>query len=160
MLTLFSSIQGRIPPKTGVQYFQRKETMRKIRLFVPLSIVVVFLAAAGMASQPSASALAPATLVATSVGGQVLVVTKLDDTDDGSCDEKDCSLREAIKAAPDGTTITFQPGLSGTIGLQRRPDQDRYVFEIYKSLTINGPESGQITLDGQQTVGMFIVIQR
>ncbi len=56
--------------------------MRKYRLFVALSIVVLFLAAAGMASRPSASAQGQATPDATGAG-HVLVVTKLADTDDG-----------------------------------------------------------------------------
>ena len=41
------------------------------------------------------------------------IVNKLADTNDGSCDTVDCSLREAIAAAAGGDTITFDGSLSG-----------------------------------------------
>ncbi|MEM7737125.1 MAG: MBG domain-containing protein, partial [Deinococcota bacterium] len=41
------------------------------------------------------------------------VVTKTADTNDGSCDTADCSLREAIANASDGDTITFDASLAG-----------------------------------------------
>ncbi len=50
----------------------------------------------------------------------VLVVNKLADTNDGSCDAADCSLREAIAAAVWDSTINFAPGLMGTISLSSR----------------------------------------
>ena len=50
-------------------------------------------------------------------GPKTWIVTKTDDTDDGSCDD-DCSLREAIASALAGDTITFVPSLaSQTIAL-------------------------------------------
>jgi CSLREA domain-containing protein len=41
------------------------------------------------------------------------IVNKTDDTNDGSCDTADCSLREAIANAADGDIITFDGSLSG-----------------------------------------------
>src|SRR5687768_3901843 len=41
-----------------------------------------------------------------------LIVTKTVDTDDGVCNS-DCSLREAIAAASNGDTVTFDSGLAG-----------------------------------------------
>src|SRR5690348_9749503 len=70
-----------------------------------------------------------------------LVVNKLDDTNDGSCDAGDCSLREAIAAAPAGATITFAPGLTGTIILGSQ-------LEIVQDVTISGPGVNVITLSG------------
>ncbi|MEM6429779.1 MAG: choice-of-anchor Q domain-containing protein, partial [Deinococcota bacterium] len=41
------------------------------------------------------------------------IVNKTADTNDGSCDTADCSLREALVNANDGDTITFDASLSG-----------------------------------------------
>ena len=49
-----------------------------------------------------------------------LVVNSLNDTNDGVCSTENCTLREAINAAnsnPDASTISFAPGVRGTIGL-------------------------------------------
>ncbi len=43
---------------------------------------------------------------------QILIVTKIADTNDGSCNA-DCSLREAIATAPSGSTIAFDSPLAG-----------------------------------------------
>jgi len=53
-----------------------------------------------------------------------LVVNTTDDTDDGSCDDTHCSLREAINSAnslPAGSTITFALPLNSTITVQSHP---------------------------------------
>ena len=76
-------------------------------------------------------------------------VTNLSDLDDGVCDS-DCSLREAIYAANDSTgedSIIFN--VSGVVNLE---DTLPYILDTAgltidgsnQSLTINGPESGQI----------------
>jgi CSLREA domain-containing protein len=77
-----------------------------------------------------------------------LVVTKLDDTNDGNCDVSDCSLREAIASAPAGAIITFAPGLSGTIvvGSELFIDTD---------LAIDGPGASVITVSGNDAVRVF-----
>ncbi len=59
-------------------------------------------------------------------------VTNLNDSGPGS-------LRDAIATTPDGGTVDFQPGLTGTIALTRE-------LVITEDLTIAGPGVGVITL--------------
>ena len=72
----------------------------------------------------------------------------------GDCDTVDgCTLREAIgeiMAGSDATnTINFSPSLSGTIVLASSlPD-------ITKNLTVNGPGSDRLTIDGQNLYQIF-----
>jgi CSLREA domain-containing protein len=51
--------------------------------------------------------------------GVALVVTTIDDHDDGSCTAADCTLREAITAAntAGSADVSFSPGLTGTVQL-------------------------------------------
>ena len=70
-------------------------------------------------------------------------VTKLADTQDGTCDA-DCSLREAIEAAQNGDSIVFATGVTGVIPL----GTDLYVS---KSITITGPGVSALSLSGQNT---------
>ncbi len=109
--------------------------MRVVRLAIIVSILLAFISA--WASPEIALAAGTST---PTQGAMSLVVTKLADTNDGACDA-DCSLREAVVAAPWNGLITFAPGLSGTITLTGE-------IAFAKSLTINGPMVGTITLDG------------
>lgn len=81
-------------------------------------------------------------------------VTKLTDTDDGSCDS-DCSLREAISAAAAGDQISFAPGLTttapATINLSAG------TLWIDKSLTITGPGADRLMLSGAGSEGVLSV---
>ena len=43
-------------------------------------------------------------------GRRPLVVDTFEDTYDGSCDDGDCSLRDAVAGAPDGATVSLPPG--------------------------------------------------
>ena len=61
-----------------------------------------------------------------------VTVNSLLDPGDGTCDVAECTLREAIDSAAPGSTIDFQPGLTGTITLLSR------IF-IQKELNIMGP---------------------
>jgi CSLREA domain-containing protein len=70
-----------------------------------------------------------------------LVVTKLEDTNDGRCDE-DCSLREAVTGAARGATITFASGLKGVIALEGE------AIVIARSVTIIGPSPDELALKG------------
>ena len=81
---------------------------------------------------------------------QVLTVTKLDDSTVGRC-SSDCSLRDAIAAAPYGATISFARGLTGTIVLTNGE------IQITKSMTIKGPgaKSSQITISGNKVFTIF-----
>jgi len=70
-----------------------------------------------------------------------LTVDTLIDDGDGSCNDGDCSLRDAIATAGDGDTILFDAGIaSGTIYLEN-------TLEISKSLKIDG-QGRDITLSG------------
>jgi hypothetical protein len=62
-------------------------------------------------------------------------VTNLSDHDPGS-------LRDTIATTPDGGTVDFQPGLSGTITLTTGE------LDINKDLTIEGPGADVITVSG------------
>ena len=72
-----------------------------------------------------------------------LVVSTLEDENDGDFSEGDLSLREAISIAESGSAITFNSNLSGgtiTLGLGE--------LLIDKSLTINGLGAENIIIDG------------
>jgi uncharacterized repeat protein (TIGR01451 family)/CSLREA domain-containing protein len=81
----------------------------------------------------------------------VWTVNSLDDPGgDGVCDDAECTLREAIAAAPSGGTVLFQPGLQGTILLTAG------------QLEIDGPNfqidgDGRITVDAQGNSRVFSI---
>ncbi|MEP7284909.1 MAG: CSLREA domain-containing protein [Chloroflexota bacterium] len=75
---------------------------------------------------------------------RTLIVTKLTDTNDGSCDAQDCSLREAVTQADWGTTIKFAETLKGTIAL----DKEIHI-RVSISIVGNGTHSTDLTIEGQ-----------
>lgn len=82
------------------------------------------------------------------VSAAILTVTTLADTDDSICDSH-CSLREAIKTAASGDTITFDRNLrGGTIQLEK-------TLGVGKRLTIDGPNKRRITVKGNGTFRIF-----
>ncbi len=89
---------------------------------------------------------------ATPVQAATLTVTKVADTNDGTCDA-DCSLREAIAAAASGDTITFAlPGAAPwtiTLALGQ--------LTISTNLTIQGPGAASLTISGDNAVQVFRV---
>jgi CSLREA domain-containing protein len=80
-----------------------------------------------------------------------LTVTKLADTNDGTCDT-DCSLREAIAASSAGDIITFANGLSGTITLSGTK------LTVSHTLTIQGPGASVLTISGNDLSQVIDVI--
>ncbi|MFZ1640435.1 MAG: Calx-beta domain-containing protein [Candidatus Contendobacter sp.] len=74
-----------------------------------------------------------------------LTVNKVADTNDGSCDVADCSLREAVAAANPlgGDTIDFAPSLNGG-----PPIVLGSVITLAKSLTIQGPGASLLAISG------------
>lgn len=77
-----------------------------------------------------------------------LVVTSLADPGTGGCTPADCTLREAIAAAPAGATITFAPALftagPGTIVLTAGE------LLLNKDMTIRGPGQQLLSLSGNR----------
>lgn len=97
-----------------------------------------------------AAAAGVAAVAAPSAGA--IEVNSLADPGNGNCNDGACTLREAIALAgttpttPD--TITFQSGLSGTITIANNTNSFASgQFEIYSPMTIQGPGSGQITIN-------------
>ena len=85
---------------------------------------------------------------ATSAHAATQTVNTLTDENDGSCLDGDCSLRDAIAVSADNDTITFS--VTGTIVLTA-------ALTVDKSLTITGPGSAQLTLDGNNQYQIFIL---
>ncbi len=79
-----------------------------------------------------------------------IVVTKLDDTDDGVCNG-DCSLREAIAAANSGDTVSFAVDVRGTSTLV----MDDLVID--RPVTIVGPGQHSLTISGGDTQRIFTI---
>ena len=71
-----------------------------------------------------------------------LTVNTLVDENDGSCVDGDCSLRDALQVAGSGDTINFS--VTGTILLSGQ-------LNITKPVTIDGPGSALLTIDGNDT---------
>ena len=76
-------------------------------------------------------------------------VNSLADPGVGTCDETECTLREAIDAAASGDQIGFASGLQGTIDLEA---SDLF---IRKDLTVDG--DGRITVDAQGNSRAFFI---
>lgn len=79
------------------------------------------------------------------------LVTKLADTNDGSCNA-DCSLREAIAASAVGDVVIFDGTLSGIIPLSLGQ------LVIDKRLTIVGPGREVLTVSGGYTQRIFRIL--
>ncbi len=75
------------------------------------------------------------------IGNTSHTVDTLTDETDGSCDDGDCSLRDAIQLASSGDTLDLG-SLSGTITLNGSE------LVIDKDLTLTGPSSSGLTISG------------
>jgi len=90
--------------------------------------------------------------------GPPWVVNTLNDHDDGVCGAADCTLREAVARAnarstnTNPQTITFAPGLKGTIVLGGT-DFDQ--LNITGRLTITGPGARVLAVSGNNTHRIF-----
>ena len=83
------------------------------------------------------------------VNAASLTVNSLADESDGSCSDGDCSLRDALALANPNDTIHFS--VTGTITLALGS------FIIDKSLTINGPGSPSLAINGNSITRLFQV---
>ena len=79
----------------------------------------------------------------------VLTVNTLADENDGSCNDGDCSLRDAIQAAGSGDTITFS--VSGTIVLTLGQ------LTVSDDLLIYGPGAGSLTISGNDASRVLFI---
>jgi CSLREA domain-containing protein len=83
------------------------------------------------------------------------VVTSLADPGNGTCEDPGtgdgCTLREAIAFADAGATVTFVPGLTGTITLSGTS------LSIARSLSIVGPGAGSLTVSGNNASRVFTI---
>lgn len=78
-----------------------------------------------------------------------LVVSTLEDENDGDFSKGDLSLREAIANAEAGATITFDSSLSGgTINVSA----DGFIID--KDLTITGLGANNLTIDGSKAISL------
>ncbi len=83
-------------------------------------------------------------------GGSVVVVNTLSDGDDGAAGLSNCTLREAVKYAPAGSTISFS--VTGVITLTQGE------IVIAKNLTIAVPsDSPGITVSGNNASRIFSI---
>ncbi len=103
------------------------------------------------AADPNANPLTVAATAGTvTLTGPTQVVNTLTDHDDGTCNAADCTLREAVKYAVAGTTISFNG--TGTITLTGGD------IAIAKNLTISGPAGASgITISGNNASRIFTI---
>jgi len=71
------------------------------------------------------------------VNAATFTVTKLSNSNDGTCDAQDCGLREAVAAAASGDTVVFDPNVGGTHTFGGSQ------IVITKRITIDGQRSGE-----------------
>ena len=82
--------------------------------------------------------------------GASFTVNTLSDGDDGICGSSNCTLREAVKYAPDGTVIAFS--VAGTLTLTGGE------LAVTKNLTISGAQSAPgTTISGNNASRIFTV---
>jgi CSLREA domain-containing protein len=88
------------------------------------------------------------------LGNPAFVVNTTADHDDGVCGSCDCTLREAINAAPAGASptprITFAANVTGTITVQSQ-------IGINKNVTIEGPGARTLAVSGGGTTRILNV---
>jgi fibronectin-binding autotransporter adhesin len=88
--------------------------------------------------------------------GPTLIVTTTSDHDDGTCTLSDCTLREALNAAntiSGPNTITFAPGVTGTITLQAALGN----LNITGDTTILGPGARMLAVSGNSVNRVFFI---
>ena len=77
-------------------------------------------------------------------------------TTDNAANPAPGSLRYAVLNAPLGATITFGPGLNGQTIFLDFSSPNNYI-KISQDVTIQGPGSGQLTINGGATTRIFFV---
>ncbi len=119
---------------------EARMSMRRTYLFIPLMLVLAACQdTTAPRVDPRLAGLGPH--FAQGDGG-VWTVNSLADPGDGTCDDTECTLREAIAAVPFDGNIVFASAVQGNILLT---SGELYIHN--KDLTING--AGRITIDAQ-----------
>ncbi|HET6579036.1 MAG TPA: right-handed parallel beta-helix repeat-containing protein [Gemmatimonadales bacterium] len=113
---------------------------RLLPRLAPLVVPALLLGGCGQDQPPTAPASPDPGDPAFSHTAGHKVVNSLSDPGDGTCDLRQCTLREAIDD-PESTEISFAPGLTGAITL-------RGTLGIDKALTITGPRGGIVLRRG------------
>lgn len=100
-----------------------------------------------------AAALSTVLFPAPAIAANVLVVNKILDTADGSCDAVDCSLREAMAAAEFGDSIEFSALFNApqTIVL----NGTNLIFS--SNVNLKGPGRDLLTISGNQQSRIFLI---
>ena len=91
-------------------------------------------------------------LFAAGASAATWTVNTTDDSGTGSCSTTKCSLRDAINTANDGDTVTFS--VTGTIVVKST------TIVITRSIIIQGPATGGVTVDGGGTDQVFFVYEK
>src|SRR5690348_15424088 len=120
--------------------------LRRTPLLIPLWLTAL---AGCTDTETMAPRLASKPQLAQGAGG-VWTVSSLADPGDGTCDDTNCTLREAVGAATPGGQIVFASGLQGTIALSGAGP-----IEFSKRLSIDG--GGRVTLDAQSAHGVMVI---
>ena len=108
--------------------------LRLSRFLVPLPFLLAACGEDQLANPPASTSNNPESASAAAV----LVVNSLADPGDGTCNTRECTLREAIKDSR-SNAITFAAGLAGSSIILARPGAGGGTLVIDKTLSITGP---------------------
>lgn len=128
--------------------------MRQFRYIALCCIILLFaMLAISPLSTSTAQTGQTATPMLSSTPSAILTVNTLTDIDGSKCDASECSLREAIAAAPSGALIKFSSKLAGTLVVNKK-------IQISKNLSISGVDlrQDQLTISGNDQTIIFDVL--
>jgi uncharacterized repeat protein (TIGR01451 family)/CSLREA domain-containing protein len=112
-------------------------------------VLMALVTLAGCQSDPSTAPRAVPTVRFAQGDNGTWTVNSLLDPGNGTCDDSECTLREALAAATTGAKIVFASGLQGTISLAGA------ALVVDNSLSIDG--AGRIAVDAQHVTGTFVI---
>jgi CSLREA domain-containing protein len=84
----------------------------------------------------------------------LVTVNSTADPGDGTCDQTECTLREAIDSVADGGTINFSPLFNNPQTITLNGTE----LLIDKSLTISGPGADKLTISGDNASRVFRIV--
>ena len=92
--------------------------------------------------------------------GSTLVVNKVEDSEDGSCDASDCSLREAVIVANDSVgddVITFNESAGQTFATRQTIAVGAGLPDVTSDITLSGSAAGVTILSPSAGSGTFLI---